>query len=130
MDRHGQSTNPWGFSLLVLLVLLDVALSWLELIQTGIWTFIFSSGYRLEGFEAIAWLGLKTSLATLLVLGGHSSKVYKVLALEIILGFLMAGFDLSVYWRADCGCVPVSNEVYLRMVLRSLELILLVYLRR
>lgn len=130
MNWRQKEYIQWAYPLFVLLVFVDLLLAWRELITTGTWTLVFSSAYRLDQVMATVWLGLRTGIVVFLIIGWRPIFIMWVFALEILLGFLLACFDLSVYWRADCGCMPTSHDVYLRMGLRTLELAFVYYFRR
>lgn len=130
MNRRQKDYIQWAYPLFALIIIVDLILAWRELITTGTWTLVFSSAYRLDHVMATVWLGLRTGIVVFLFIGWRPLFLLWAFALEILLGFLMVCFDLSVYWRADCGCMPTSYDAYLRMALRSLELAFVYYFRR
>jgi len=130
MEIFVQHRLKWAYRLLACLLGIELFLAWQQLIDTGYWMIVVSSGFRLEGLSAYAWFGLRTLGLALVVMGWRPNILLVALVVEIVMGFLIASYDVSVYWRADCGCLPSSSEAYIRMALRVLELSLLIFLRR
>jgi hypothetical protein len=121
---------PWAYRLLALFIGIDLILAWQQTLDSGWWTLVFSSGYRLDAVYAIPWLGFRTLAVIVIVVGWRPNLLIMVMAMEIILGFIIASFDISVYWRADCGCLVAGDQAYLQMGLRSLQLGLMLSIRR